>query len=58
MKSISIKLSSVEPTSEGPILVKTPYDEVRKRLAWFEDNLYFVTNRSEVVRYLEGANYA
>jgi hypothetical protein len=56
MKAISIKLSSVEPTSEGPILVKTPYDEVRKRLAWFEDNLYFVTNRSEVVRYLEGAN--
>ena len=51
-----MKLSSIEPTKVGPILVKTPYDEVRKRLAWFEDNLYFVTNRSEVVRYLEGAN--
>tara|TARA_R110000765_G_scaffold77076_1_gene151501 strand:+ start:1031 stop:1204 length:174 start_codon:yes stop_codon:yes gene_type:complete len=55
MKSITMKLSSIEPTKVGPILVKTPYDEVRKRLAWFDENQYFVTNRAHVERYLEGA---
>jgi hypothetical protein len=55
MKSITMKLSSIEPTKVGPILVKTPYDEVRKRLAWFDKNQYFVTNRAHVERYLEGA---
>ena len=50
-----MKLSSIEPTKVGPILVKYPYDEVRKRLAWFDENKYFVTNRSQVERYLEGA---
>jgi len=50
-----MKLSSIEPTKVGPILVKTPYDEVRKRLAWFDENQYFVTNRAHVERYLEGA---
>ena len=55
MKQITMKLSSIEPTSKGPILVKTPYDEVRKRLAWFEDNLYQVNNRAAVLKYLEGA---
>ena len=50
-----MKLSSIEPTKVGPILVKTPYDEVRKRLAWFDKNQYFVTNRAHVERYLEGA---
>tara|TARA_R110000737_G_scaffold346362_1_gene376056 strand:- start:9080 stop:9259 length:180 start_codon:yes stop_codon:yes gene_type:complete len=54
-KQITMKLSSIEPTKVGPILVKTPYWEVRKRLEWFEDNKYLVTNREQVLTYLEGA---
>jgi hypothetical protein len=55
MKSITMKLSSIEPTKVGPILVKTPYNEVRRRLAWFDENQYFITNRSHVERYLKDA---
>ncbi len=54
-KQIKIKLSSIEPTKNGPALVKPSFLEVRKRLEWFDQNLYLVTNRAEVLKYLEGA---
>jgi hypothetical protein len=54
-KQIKIKLSSIEPSENGPALVKPSFLEVRKRLEWFDQNLYLVTNRAEVLKYLEGA---
>lgn len=55
LKQIKLVLASIEPTKVGPILVKTPFEEVRKRLAYFEENRFLVTNKDEVLRYLEGA---